>query len=263
VTIAGTAFVVYGVAGLGLGGLWGLAVGLSVYHARASRVARYALGDRYPIEEGPALLGGIVESGEDEPTTPVLSVGVSAPPGSGQRSWARPFTLALRSGAKVRVEPEEGRWSLDTTFVPISRSGRTVYAALVEPGDVVYVRGSMFRENDRRAAGKGYRDAARAWVMRGDLAFCSAAVIAAHAARAAFHRAWAVGLGVLFATLHVGLLSVTDPSSSLDVAPVALAVLALLAAGSAYRIHAESTRPWLKRKVRVYASPSTPGRVRC
>jgi hypothetical protein len=254
VTLAGTAFVVYGVAGLGLGGLWGLAAGLSVYHARASRVARYARGSRaegHPIEEGTALLGGIVESADDEPSAPVLSVGVSALPASGRRSWARPFTLGLRSGAKVRVEPEEGRWSLDTTFFPVLRAGQTVYTALVEPGDVIYVRGSLHREHDRRAAGKGYRDAARAWVMRGELAFCSAAVLAAHAARAAFHRAWAVALGVLFATLHLGLWSVTDAASSLDAAPVVLAVLAVLGAGSAYRIHAESTRPWLRRKVRV------------
>lgn len=254
--LAGTSFAVYGIAGLGLGGMWGLALGLYAHHARCCRVARGVVGRNprgwgSPLEEGPALVGGAVELAEDEPPSPVLSVGVPAPPAKGQRLWARPFTLALGSGAKVRVEPEEGRWSLDTTFVPVEHEGERAYVAVVEPGDELYVRGSLHRDTDPRAAGRGYRDVARAWVMRGDLMFSSKGVIAAHADRAAFHRTWAMGLGALFAGLHLAMWSAAASSASFGPGTGLSAVLAVLGVGLAYQRRAEVTAPWLRRKVRV------------
>jgi hypothetical protein len=181
----------------------------------------------------------------------VLSVGVPAPPGRGKRLRARPFTLALTSGTKVRVEPEEGRWSLDTTFVPVLKGGRTVYSAKVMPGDVIYVRGALHRDTDPRAAGTGYRDAARAWVMRGDLTFSSATVIAAHAARASFHASWAMGLGAVGAAYHFLLWLVSGPTAGLTAGPGLLALLAVAGVAMAYWRRAEATTPWLPRKVQV------------
>jgi hypothetical protein len=273
--LASASFLVYGAAGLGLGGLWGLALGLYVHHARSCRETRGALaGATSPSgarEGGPALLAGVVEQAEEDLPGPVLLVRVPAPPARGLSRWARPFTLALPSGAKVRIEPEHGRWSLDTTFVPVGAVNagdtpaplgeETGYAAQVEPGDAVCVSGALHRDNDPRAAGRGYRDAARAWVMRGDLTFSSATVIAAHADRAAFHRRWATALGALGVVFHLLLWSATDPSSSVSSdtgqdgghphAPAALAVLAVLGVAVAYWLRAQATTPWLRRTVRV------------
>ena len=246
-----SAFVVFGAAALGLGAMTGLAVGLHVYHRRRSRLAGFAVRPSLSIEEGPALLGGTVHTAADESSGPVLAIDVPARPARGQQMRARPFTLVLPSGAKIGVEVEEGRWSLDTTFVPTGRHGHTVYEGIVEPGDVIYVRGSLRREMDPRAAGKGYRDVARRWVLRGDLAFCSAAVIAAHIDRAAFHRGWALTLGALFATVHLGLWAATQPPSRLGLGTALLTVLLVLGVGIAYRLRAETTAPWLKRTVKV------------
>jgi hypothetical protein len=258
--LASASFLVYGAAGLGLGGLWGLALGLYVHHARSCRETRGALtGATSPSgarEGGPALLAGVVEQIDDDPPGPVLLVRVSALSSRGGPSrWARPFTLALSTGDKVRVEPEEGRWSLDTTFVPVAQGEATGYAAQVEPGDAVFVSGALHRDTDPRAAGRGYRDAARAWVMRGELTFSSVEVIAAHRGRAAFHRRWAVALSALGVAFHLLLWSATDPSSGVShdtgAFSGALAVLAVLGVGIAYWLRAEATTPWLRRTVRV------------
>lgn len=248
---ASASFLFFGAAGLGLGGMLGLALGLYVHHARRSRVAAFSINPFGTMEEGPALLGGTVEVGDDEPPSPVLSVSVPRPPAQGQQTYARSFTLALPSGATLRVEPEEGRWSLDTTFLPTAHDGQTVYQAVVDPGDVVYVQGSLHREIDPRAAGKSYRDVARRWVLRGELSFCSAAVIAAHAQRAAFHRDWALGLGALFALVHGAIFLASDPSSGLGAGSAILAIAFVAGVALRYHARAVATAPWIKRKVRV------------
>src|SRR4051812_43568800 len=106
---ATTAFVVVGAAALGLGARMGLAFGLYVHHRRRSRLVGFALHPSLSFEEGPALLGGTVDSAADESSGPVLAVDVPALPARGQRMRARPFTLVLPSGAKIGVELEEGR----------------------------------------------------------------------------------------------------------------------------------------------------------
>jgi hypothetical protein len=246
-------FFAYGVAGLGLGGMWGLATGLYVHHARRSRVSR-RVADVGPsargAEEDEALLGGVVESPDDDKQGPVLWTSVSAAPGRGKLLGGRPFMLALGSGAKVRVEPEDAHWSLDTTFVPLDRGGHTVYSAVVRPGDEIFVRGALRREHDRLTAGRGYRDAARTWVMRGQLAFFSAAVVASHAARAAFHGMWALVIGVFFFLHHALMWEI----SRADRPPVRIGLLTVplvVALGIAYWLRTEATAPWLQRKVHV------------
>jgi hypothetical protein len=251
VSFAGSCFFLFGAAGLGLGGMLGLAFGLYVHHARRARVPRFALDPGIPFEEGPALLGGTVQSTEDEDPGAVLAVEVPAPPARGQRRHGRPFTLVLPFGREIGVVPEEGRWSLDTTFVPALRQEQPTYQASVHPGDVVYVRGSLRREVDPRAAGKSYRDVARRWVLRGDLDFSSAAMIAAHGRRAAFHGGWAQALAALFATVHLGLWSAAQPSSSLGSGSGLLALLLVVGVGVRYWLRSEETALWLPRKVRV------------
>jgi hypothetical protein len=260
VALGGTWFLAYGVAGLGLGGMCGLAAGLYVHHARRSRVAAYALagGSHRPMDDGPALLGGVVEARDDEELGPIVWSDVEvarprlddAPSARGSDMGARPFTLRLPSGAAVRVEPEEGRWSLDTTFVPVERGGRTVYTASIRSGDELYVHGFLQRENDRRAAGRGYRDAARASVLRGELAFCSAAVVAAHAARARFHGRWASLLALAFAGMTAALWQATRPGASVDIRASLLAVHAVAGLAIAYWVRADATAPWVRRRVR-------------
>ena len=120
----------------------------------------------------------------------------------------------------------------------------------MRPGDVVYVRGALGRELDPRTTGKGYRDVARRWVLRGDPALSSAVVIAAHAHRAAFHRRWALALGTLCATVSYGLGSASD-LSGFDFGSRLLAVLLVSGVGFAYLSRADATAPWLQRQVNV------------
>src|SRR5262249_30581410 len=155
-------FVVYGIAALALGGVLAAALLGWIHHARRSRLAAYVARPDAPIQEGTALLRGVVDVGEDErdpsaaPAEPVLII--EAPPGAPASSWralARAFRLKLPSGLTLRVEPEEGRWSLDTTFVSEDRPDGPVYVTQIHPGDSVYVFGSMRREIDARSAGRG------------------------------------------------------------------------------------------------------------
>jgi hypothetical protein len=247
------------VTGLGLGGLWALALGLWAHHAGRARVARFARSaragaSRADVREGAALLGGVVTVGEDlgarhAAAAPALRVAHGAPPARGQYVEATPFVIAMPSGVAIRVEPEPGRWSLDATFVAADGAHGTVYEAVVRPGDELYVRGTLQREHDPRVAGRGYRDLARAWVLRGDLAFCSAAVVKAHAARAAFHRGWALTLGVAFAGLSGLLASAHARPAASGARGGVVAVIALGILGAAYAARAEATTPWVRRKV--------------
>ncbi len=252
-----TWFIAFGVSLGGVGGLWAVAIALFAHHARRSRVARFAVGRGSAVTEGPVLLGGVVTIPDDEPRpqaggAPVLQV--TAGTARDVRADAVPFNLALPSGFAVRVEPEPGRWSLDTTFIAEQREEGTVYEAAVRPGEIVYVRGTLARERDPRAAGHGYRDIARAWVLRGDLSFHAAAVIEAHAARAAFHRSWAVTLGVAFTVVNVVLWS--SPRLPIVGARAALlSALALAVLGAAYWTRAEATRQWVHRTVRALTAP--------
>jgi hypothetical protein len=263
---SGSLFVIYGIAGLGLGGLLGLALGLWLHHARRSRTPEYAERPSATIVEGPALLGGVVETDDDDLPSPVLAVNLpastpgdlyapTAPP------YARPFALRLPSGALIRVLPEEGRWSLDTTFVAAEHAGRAVYVAQIMPGAVVYVAGAVCREIDHRVAGKSYRDVARSWAVRApehrDLAFLSAAMVALHAERARFHRAWALGLGAAAAGLHGGQFGSLHvwASAGLGREASTLAVVVVLVLGLLYWLQAEATAPWVRRDVRVRVGP--------
>ncbi len=184
----------------------------------------------------------------------MLAVEIAAPPALGRRTYARPFALRLPSGAAIRVEPAEGQWSLDTTFVPVPRDGRTVYGAVVATGDVVYVAGQVGREIDPGIAGTGYRDVARSWVIRGELAFSSAGVVAAHAGRARFHGRWAAGLAALLMAAQA---NAAGPASTSGVGThgsgdgVALVVVLLGMLGVLYWAHAEATAPWVKRAVTI------------
>jgi hypothetical protein len=249
------------VAVLGLGGLLAVALGLALHHTRRSRLPGYARSRRAAaaVTEGPALLGGVVEAGDDD--APVLSVDTftSAEPGRRTRvrrlAQARPFSLRLPSGAAVRVEPAEGQWSLDTTFVPAARDGHMVYVALVEPGQVVYVSGAVRREVDPAVAGTGYRDVARTAVLRGELAFFSATVIAAHAARARFHARWAAGLAAGLTALNAASVrwahaALTHPIVKRDADDGTMLMVALVAGvGLAYWLRSEATTPWVRRVV--------------
>jgi hypothetical protein len=258
----GSLFIAYAVAALGLGGMLALALGLSLHHVRRSRLPAYARRASAAVTEGPALLGGVVEADDDGSTGPVLSIDFPAPPVQGRRTRARPFALRLPSGASIRVEPAEGRWSLDSTFVPTERDGQTVYVALVEPGQFVYVAGTVGREIDPGVAGNGYRDVARTWVMRGDVDFSSAGVVARHAARARFHGQWAIGLAALQTALHACALEqvpaelwsrdrVAPPGTGAGLAVGVQVVVMVAVVGLAYWFRAEATTPWVRREVRV------------
>jgi hypothetical protein len=216
----------FGITWLGSGGMLFLAIGLYVSHARRSRLAGFALRPAAKPEEGPALLGGVVESGTDDEPGP-------APPAGWRSKRAPPFTLVLQSGARVRIEPDEGRWSLAATFGPDRRHDEdadTVPAPDVHAGDTLYVRGPLRREMTPGVPGKGYREASTGWVMRGDLTFCSPAVIAAHARLAAIHRSWALRFAALFAIVHLVLpLLAGSPWGAF------VAALLVMGAGVAYR----------------------------
>jgi len=221
VGVASPSFLVFCIAWLGSGGMLGLAVGLYLHHARRSRLSGFALQPSASPEEGPALLRGLVERAEDD----------QASPQERQSMHTRPFILVLRSGARVRVEPEEGKWSIDATVGGAGHDADVYPEGIIGPGNVVYIRGTLKRED---APGK--------WVMRGDLSFCSEAVIVALVHRAAFHRAWGLGLAALFALVYL----VRPLGMKLPHALVAL--LVVIAAGVAYRVHAKATSPRFQRK---------------
>ncbi|WP_437606731.1 hypothetical protein WMF20_38155 [Sorangium sp. So ce834] len=261
--------IVYGVAGVALGTAVAIAIRRCLHHQRRSQVAAYARSPSAPPEamrEGFALLRG--EVGAEDAALNDAVIAVEIAPGA-WRTRARAFSLRLPSGAAVRVEPVCGRLNLDTTFVPASRDGVPVYVSEVRPGDAIYIAGSMRREIDPSAAGKGYRDAARAWVLRaptyGNLSVSSETVIAHHARRARFHRAWALALGASLAALHLGLFRAfhasvlgdlgladgigIDPAGGIGVGPAALALFFVGAAALAYRTLAELTSPWTELRV--------------
>jgi hypothetical protein len=267
--------VVYFVAGAMLIAALSAGVALAAWHRRRSRIAAYALDPGAPITEGPALLRGHVEAEEGAPPGPVLEVEVAsgAPPGGGGApAWrvrARSFSLRLPAGAVVRVEPGEDaeRLAMDQTFRRTSRDGEVAYAAAVHAGELVHLEGAVRREIDPRASGRGYRDAAQAWVLRaparGRLRLVSEDVIALHARRARFHLGWSIALGVGLAGLHGvvlrevharlfdAVLGASAPAGRifLGAGEAALALAIGFGLPFAYRIAAEQTRPWLERRV--------------
>lgn len=265
-------FIVYGFAGaLPLGAI-AAALGLAAHHRRRSRIAAYALDPGAPVVEGPALLRGWVEDDEGAPPGPTLAVEV-APSGSGaspKTAWrvrARGFGLRLPGGQTLRVEPEEdgARIRIDQTFHPTWQTGEgaLAYTTEIHAGDLVHLEGEVRREIDTRSTGRGYRDAATAWVVRapagGALGVVSERMIALHAQRARFHIRWALGLGGAVAALHLGLLAsfhaalralgpaaaVAKLDSMSAVHTAALAVVLVFA----YHLSAEGSRPWLDRAV--------------
>ncbi|WP_437587328.1 hypothetical protein [Sorangium sp. So ce1000] len=261
--------IVYGVAGVVLGVAVAIAIERSLHHQRRSQIAAYARSPSASpgaMREGFALLRGEVSAEDAAPGEAVIAVEIplggqgSAAPGAWQ-TRARAFSLRLPSGAAVRVEPTGGRLNLDTTFVPTRRDGVPVYMAEVRPGDTIYIAGSVRREIDASAAGAGYRGAARAWVLRaptyGNLSVASETVIAHHARRARFHRAWALALGGALAALHLGLfrafhasvLGAVGPASGIGIGPAALALFFVGAAALSYRTLAEQTSPWIELRV--------------
>ncbi|WP_437276396.1 hypothetical protein WME90_34825 [Sorangium sp. So ce375] len=261
--------IVYGVAGVVLGGAVAIAIGRCLHHRRRSQIAAYARSPSASpgaIREGFALLRGEVGAEDAAPGDAVIAVeipcGVQA--GATLGAWqtrSRAFSLRLPSGAAVRVEPASGRLSLDTTFVPARRGGAPAYVSEVRPGDTIYIAGSVRRELDASAAGKGYRDAAQAWVLRaptyGSLCVASETVIAHHARRARFHRAWALALGGALAALHLGpfrafhasVLGAVEPAGGIDIGSAALALFFVGAAALCYRTLAEQTSPWTELRV--------------
>ncbi|XXX74519.1 hypothetical protein WMF30_43415 [Sorangium sp. So ce134] len=261
--------IVYGVAGVVLGAAVAIAIERCLHHQRRSRVAAYARSPSASpgaMREGFALLRGEVGAEDAAPDDAVIAVEIpcGARAGGAPGAWhtrARAFSLRLPSGAAVRVEPVCGRLNLDTTFVPASRGGVPVYVSEVRPGDAIYIAGSVRREIDPSAAGKGYRDAAQAWVLRapayGNLSVSSETVIAHHARRARFHRAWALALGTALAAMHLGLfrafhaslLGDLGPAGGIGVGPAALALFFVGAAALAYRTLAEQTSPWTELRV--------------
>ncbi|WP_437659168.1 hypothetical protein [Sorangium sp. So ce1182] len=262
--------IVYGVAGVVLGAAVAIAIARCLHHQRRSQVAAYARGPAASpdaMREGFALLRGEVGTEDAAPDEAVFSVEISCrgqASGAAPSAWqtrARAFSLRLPSGAAVRVEPASGRLTLDTTFVPASRDGAPVYVSEVLPGDAIYIAGAVRREIDPSAAGKGYRDAAQAWVLRapahGNLCVSSDTVIAHHARRARFHRGWALALGAALAALHLGLflpfhasvLGGPGAARGIDVGPAALALFFVGAAALAYRTLAEQTSPWTELRV--------------
>lgn len=263
--------IVYGVAGVVLGAAFAIAIGRCLHHQRRSQVAAYARSPSASpgaMREGFALLRGEVGAEDAAPDDAVIAVeipcGGRPVPGATPGAWhtrARAFSLRLPSGAAVRVEPASGRLTLDTTFIPASRGGALVYRSEVRPGDAIYIAGSVRREIDPSAAGTGYRDAAQAWVLRapahGNLCVSSDTVIAHHARRARFHRAWALALGAALTALHLGLfrafhasvLGPLDPAGGIGIGPAALALFFVGAAALAYRTLAEQTSPWTELRV--------------
>ncbi|WP_437875416.1 hypothetical protein [Sorangium sp. So ce513] len=263
--------IVYGVAGVVLGAAFAIAIGRCLHHQRRSQVAAYARSPSAApgaMREGFALLRGEVGAEDAAPDDAVIAVeipcGRRAAPGATPGAWhtrARAFSLRLPSGASVRVEPASGRLTLDTTFVPASRGGALVYRSEIRPGDAIYIAGSVRREIDPGAAGKGYRDAAQAWVLRapshGNLCVSSDTVIAHHARRARFHRAWALALGAALTALHLGLFRAfhasvfgpLGPADGIGIGPAALALFFVGAVALAYRTLAEQTSPWTELRV--------------
>ncbi|WP_437903904.1 hypothetical protein WME95_36205 [Sorangium sp. So ce327] len=262
-------FIVYGVAGVVLGVAVAIAIGRCHHHRRRSQIAAYARSPSASpgaIREGFALLRGEVSAEDAAPGDAVIAVEIpcGGQAGAAPSAWqtrARAFSLRLASGATVRVEPASGRLSLDTTFVPTRRGGAPAYVSEVRPGDTIYIAGSVRREIDASAAGKGYRDAARAWVLRapahGSLCVASETVVAHHAQRARFHRSWALALGGALAALHLGLfrafhasmLGPVESGGSIDIGPAALALFFVGAAALTYRTLAEQTSPWIELRV--------------
>lgn len=258
---------VYGVAGaLPLAAL-AAALGLAAHHRRRSRIAAYALDPGARVTEGPALLQGWVEDDEGAPPGPAIAVEVEPGRGGTGAAWrvrARGFGLRLPSGQVLRVEPEEdgARVRVEQTFQPTQRGGARAYATEIHAGELVHLAGEVRREIDARSSGRGYRDAAMAWVVRapagGALAFVSERMVALHARRAIYHLRWAVGLGAALAVnalflrgFHAAVLSGGAAAAARWAGGGSLLIAALLGLGLplVYRAAADGSRPWLDRSV--------------
>jgi hypothetical protein len=246
-------------AGLVPGLSLAMALRRALHHHRASRVARFARDPSAAIREGFALLHGTVIDDDDAPPGPVLLLNMPAESPSWRPEWrtpprseARPFSLRLASGAVVRVEPEAGRWTIDIVFVPVLAGDEPRYEAAVHADSEVYVAGQMRREIDPRATGKGYRDAAQAWILRAparsDLAFSAAPVVTQHARRARFHAAWSLALAALTTWSVIHFLAGAHVSDSATIAALAITMVAGIVALAIYEFTVESTEPWVVRR---------------
>jgi hypothetical protein len=127
------------------------------------------------------VLKGTVRDVEDGGSTAVRlqieQIGVALEKGDKTKKWyttwtevertldVRPFYIETASGERVRVEPDEETKLIDDLELAGTDGQSRFKAAELVTGEVVYAVGELVEARDR-AAGGGYRDAAKALVLR-------------------------------------------------------------------------------------------------
>jgi hypothetical protein len=175
---------VYGLGTVVLGTVVTLLAVLTARHYRRLRQALDAQdkSEHPTLSLGHAVLSGTVET--DDPKVPAVTVEVDqaareyAVKGGQRHEWketarrvsAKPFWLVLDSGERVRVEPPDDVFLIDS-LEEKSRESRMfrTYAAQLEQGERATVTGILRREQSTGAtsATAGYRDQGTAFVLRG------------------------------------------------------------------------------------------------
>lgn len=184
-----------------------------VQHRRRAAAER-AFDPKAPLANGHAVIVGQVEL-EPGATGPAIQLAIQQEGKDikGKHGWShswtersravrvRPFWVRRFTGELVRVEPDERVVLRDDLSRVVRRSyAERVRLAELTPGETVHVTGSLFGAN-LSGMGAAYRAAATEPVLRpsrvGPMLVSTERPGATSDERAAFYRAWLVGVAVL------------------------------------------------------------------
>lgn len=212
-----TAFIVYGVTGLYLAAHLAFALHRSRWHRRAAEAARAAESGPPRLTPGRASICGVVETDDERPaiTLTLWEEGSEwTQRGHSQHRWqersrsleARPFTLRLPGGERIRVIPDQQVIYVDTLRIRLFTGEERERTAELESGELARVDGVLLWS--RPAQGKGvYRGGEEpAYVMRAGraapLLVAVGGLSTGHERWSRWYRGAALALGALVAALH-------------------------------------------------------------
>jgi hypothetical protein len=201
----------------------GNAVRRAIREGRLARAAEAQGAQRAPLEAGPAVLFGKVQMAHDEAVAMRVEIDQAGKESesSGTYSFAweevdrrvemRPFYLLLRSGERVRVEPDGRAFLVDAMdgMIVVKENARTRFAEL-SPNEQIHAVGLLRRGHDPEVAPTGYRGGGDGWVLRaepdGELLLSSEPLEQRFRRRARAAR-WMALVATLFAAALAGVVS--------------------------------------------------------
>jgi len=216
-----SAFCVFVVAGLLLGGHFAFAVLRAVHHGRAAAQARASEAQPSALRPGRAFLRGTVETDDERPAI-VLTLFEVGHEWRDKEFWVhlwrersrhievRPFTLRLPTGETVRVLPDESMRLIDALETQFFSGADRERRAEIVAGEQVCIEGVLLWKRQTQGGGM-YRggDDGAGFVLRRSrtepMLVASGHLSPVHQRCRSWYRKAALALGVLVFLVHAGL----------------------------------------------------------